>query len=407
MSVPDAPAIAWSAPGRLALVDTLRAIALFGVIAMNMMGMAMAFVSEQVLADMGPLDQLFGAFDMFFLRGKARCMFAFLFGFGFGVLLLRAQGRGQAIVPFYLRRMLILLGFGVVNQLFLFWGDILIAYALVGMVLLLFRDLDDRRLLVLGSLLVLLPPILRGAYEALIGPAPQLVAGDGDATYDAMLAVYRSAPYGLEVVRANWSHLPSEWLHETAKRIVVDLGVLGLFLLGFWVARRGILSDVESHRPLLRRVAWIALPIGFVLSALNGSAQMGWEPGQPLAGLQTAAYIGLPIMGFGYLALFSLWLSRGGAWLQRLLAPTGRMALTYYLASGLLGSAFYYAWGLGMLERLGMAEMNLFAIAMYAAMVAFSHVWLHHFRLGPAEWLWRRLNGAMASASLPSEPMPR
>lgn len=383
--------------GRIARIDTLRALALYGVIAMNLMGMATALVSEQVVATMQWFDQAAGAFDLLILRGKARCVFAFLFGFGFGVMMLRAQARGQPIVPFYLRRMLVLLAFGLFNQLFLFWGDILVSYALIGMLLMMFRNASDATLIRAGMLLVLLPPILHGAYEALIGPAPQLRAGDPDAPYQAMAEVLRTAPYGLAIVQVHLQHLCDEWLYDGVRYLVVDLGVLGLFLLGLWSARRGILVDVEAHRPLLRRIALIALPLGFVLIALNGSQHMGWKPAQPIAGIVTAAYIGLPIMAFGYIALFMLWFSRGGEWLQRLLAPAGRMALTHYLASGLIGSAFYYGWGLGMLDHVNMAGMGLFALVVFLFLVGFSHLWLRHFRLGPAEWLWRRLSAGRAS----------
>ena len=57
---------------------------------------------------------------------------AFLFGVGFGVMLLRAQRQGDGFGAFYVRRMGALLAFGIINQLFLFWGDILVLYAVLG-----------------------------------------------------------------------------------------------------------------------------------------------------------------------------------------------------------------------------------------------------------------------------------
>ena len=380
-------------PARFPVIDSVRAVALFGVIAMNIMGMVMALAAAQVMERATPVDYAVGTFDLVFLQGKARSTFAFLFGVGFGLLMSRT---GAGFAGYYLRRMTVLLAIGVINLAFFFWGDILIVYALLGMVLMLFRGGSQKTLMSLGLMLVIAPPMIAGLAEALTGPLrglSGLTQMDAWALMDQQAAIYRDGSY-LDVMRANLAYYVAHNLHETPYALVYDLGVLGLFMLGLWTARQGIFADVEAHRPFLRRVMWVCLPVGFVISLAYalptlGALQLeGWK-----AGLARAGYVGLPIMAFGYVAFFTLWFTRGGAWLSRALTPMGRMALTGYLASNLIGGFIWYGWGLGQMGLWTATEMNLLAVGLFVALCLFSAIWLKLFPIGPAEGIWRRLSG--------------
>ena len=160
-----------------------------------------------------------------------------------------------------------------------------------------------------------------------------------------------------------------------------------------WPDTSDVVADIAAWRPRLRRIAWICLPIGFVLSAVHGSGRMGIEAGPLLRAAVTAVYVGLPVMAMGYAALFTLWLSGKGKWLQRGLTPMGRMALTGYLASNLIGGFIWYGWGLGLMGQINVAGMAAIGLAIFVALCVFSAVWLKQFPQGPAEALWRRLSG--------------
>jgi len=377
---------------RLHLIDTLRAIALFGVITMNMTGMVAALVSNDIFPKATTLDVGLATFDLVVLQGKARSCFALLFGVGFGILMTRAASRGQPFVSFYLTRMSVLLAIGLINLAFLFWGDILILYALLGMFLLVFRNSGDQLVLRLGLALVLLPPIVAGLLEAVSGaPLPNL-AGLGpdapDKAFAAMVPMYRSNSY-MDFVQANLQLYASHYTTDTSYTVLYNLSVLGLFLLGMWVARNGVLADVERWRPFLRKVVWLCLPLGMVLSIVHATRRMGVEAEGAAYGLVTAAYAGLAITAFGYIAGLALLLSRRGALIHRALSPMGRMALTGYLASNAVGAFVWYGWGLGQLGAWNFAAINLLAFFTFAALCLFSGLWLGRFRFGPAEWVWR------------------
>ena len=131
-AAPDQP-MAAAPPQRSDLIDTLRAIALFGVIMVNMAGITMVVMAPKIMASIGPADIGVMLFEIIFIFGKARAAFAFLFGMGFGILLERAQRRRADFHPMFVRRMIALFAFGVINQIFFFFGDILANYALLGL----------------------------------------------------------------------------------------------------------------------------------------------------------------------------------------------------------------------------------------------------------------------------------
>lgn len=373
-------------------IDAIRAAALFGVIVMNMGALAVRWDPQSVFGNAGPADFIAMALDLLFLQGKARSCFAFLFGLGFALMLVSAERKGLEFRPFYIRRMLALLLFGTINQIFLFWGDILVAYSLLGLILLLFLRRSDAALLKVGLSLVILPPLLAGTAELLTGaPLPNLVNVAPAQEAASGLAAYTSANY-MDAIAHNAPQGIMRYATSTSFKIIYDLNVLGLFILGMWTARRRLLFSLDANRKRLGRIAALCIPIGFVISGISATRLAGIKVDADLYGLVTASYIGVPILAFGYIAGLTLLLSRERSRLQILLAPIGRMALTGYLASGAIGSWFFYGYGLGLMGEFGMVELNLFALALFASLGIFSHLWLRTFALGPAEWVWRCLS---------------
>jgi uncharacterized protein len=376
---------------RIGHIDSLRGLALFGVILMNVGSMVMMFNARQVFASAGSIDFAAAAVDLVLVIGKARSAFAFLFGAGFAILMMRAQAKGADFRAFYTRRMLALLGFGLVNQVFLFWGDILVSYALLGFALMTFAKWSDAAQVKAGLALVLVPPLLHGLAELILGhPIPGIVQAPADAAARGLAAM--TSPDYLDAVAWNIHLGTTRHATDTVHMAVYDLGVLGLFLLGAWSVRTGLLLDPLRHRPLLRRIACWCLPIGLLLSLAYALPFLGARPEGPARAAITAAFVGVPVMAFGYLAAFALLFARSANGLQAILAPAGRMSLTNYLASGAIGSFSFYGWGLGMIDRFNFAGLTALAVALFLVLALFSRFWLSAFPQGPAEWLWRRLS---------------
>jgi uncharacterized protein len=377
------------------LIDALRAIALFGVIMVNMAGITMIVLAPKVMASLGSADVGALIFQVIFIFGKARTAFAFLFGVGFGILLERAEARGGGFGQMFVRRMLALFAFGVVNQIFFFFGDILTNYALLGLALMLFRRASDRMLLRGGFALIFLPPLLAGIAEIIVNGTLTNLTGQSVAAASAMasargLEAYSSGHY-FDAISFNASWPYYAITGNPVHRIVYNLSVFGMFLLGYLVARHRVLTQVEQYRPLLKKAVWWLLPIGLVLNAVFALGLFGFKLDGVLRGLVTASFSGPPMLSLGFIAALALLFSRRAKGIQALLAPAGQMALTNYLASGAIGSYCFYSYGLGLLGKVNLAGIALFALVLYTGLLVFSHAWLSVFRLGPVEWIWRSI----------------
>jgi len=377
---------------RIGHIDALRGLALLGVIVMNVGSMVMSVNAGHVLAGATLPEMGVMATDILLMFGKARSSFAFLFGCGFAILHARAQAAGVAFGAFYTRRLLALLLFGLINQIFLFAGDILVTYALLGFILMRCAAWRDSALLKAGLVLVMAPPLVHGLIELILGhPVPDLVDLPIAERMARGLEAYSSTSY-IDAIRENIMLGVSRHATATAPMIVGDLNVLGLFFLGCWSVRSGILTEPRRHVRLLRRLAWWLIPAGLVISGVNMLPMLGARPGGAAGAMITASAIAAPVLAGGYISALALYFSGARGWLSSLLGAAGRLALTNYLLSGAIGTWVFYGYGLGALNSFGITELTLFGIGLFLALALASRAWLRFASHGPAEMLWRRLS---------------
>jgi uncharacterized protein len=385
---------------RLEVVDVLRGFALFGILLINITAFKSPGGPPGLGFQGGDLDRLVIQGTLLLVESKFFTLFSFLFGLGFSIQLLRAQARGDRFVPRFARRLLALLLFGVLHVALLWDGDILILYALVGFLLLLFRNASPRALLRWVAALFLVPILLiavgLGTIELLRASSQYGVRIEAaEATLLSTLTQLRA-----EAVQTFGS---GGYREITAQR-VVDYGgtfplllsrvpsVLGMFLLGLYVGKLGVLRRVEAHLPLLRRVRFWGLSVGLLASLVIVVAQSRLGPISALVALLFNQALAGPILSLGYAATIVL-LAQRPAWKRRLtpLAATGRMALTNYLGQSLICTTIFYGYGYGLAGQVGAAAGTLLAIGVYTFQVLWSVWWFRRFRFGPMEWLWRSL----------------
>src|SRR5580700_9279850 len=142
MTQESQPAGPVTAAERILYIDILRGMALFGILAANMRGFNAPL---DLYGNIRPLfhgraDLIAQGFIDIFIQGKFVTLFSFLFGLGFAVQLSRAEERGVKFLSFYPRRLGGLALFGLIHGILIWWGDILLSYALAGTLLLFFRN---------------------------------------------------------------------------------------------------------------------------------------------------------------------------------------------------------------------------------------------------------------------------
>lgn len=375
---------------RLSLLDALRGFALAGVLLANLNSLTLyEFLSAEQRAALptAGFDAWARMALVFFVSKKFLTVFSLLFGIGFAVQLLRSEARGADVTPTYVRRLAVLLVIGLAHGTLVWWGDILRFYAVLGLVLLLFRHASSRTLLWTSAALACVGwPLLRAVADPVIGPLLQRLPSR-QAAYAESFAVFSQGRY-LDVVLRN----PVHDVVDLAQFWYLPLFVLASFLLGLWAGRERLFHDAERHQPLLRRIFAGSVAYGLAATAASVVDVSGRLPvlGTSVAlGLVTSAPIAL---GVAYATGFALLFVRP-AWRRRLevLAPVGRMALTNYLAQAVVCVPVFYGFGLGVGPWRGFpGRLATFAL-LFGGQVLFSHWWLGRFRFGPAEWAWRSL----------------
>ncbi|NRD46768.1 DUF418 domain-containing protein [Corallococcus exiguus] len=411
---------------RLPLLDVLRGFALWGVFVSN----TFAWFSGRVLMPREqaqslaapPFEAAVTALYHFFVNQKFVTLFAFLFGLGFSIQLTRAESRGASVVPVYSRRLLVLLGIGVVHLTALWAGDVLSTYALLGFALLFFRNRSDRTLLVwVGLSVVVVPllvpallhfgPILMHGAQAAADAAKATEAMEAQAREQLLLGLKSDSLWTTQAANAHFL----QYMLPTLKRLLWMIFILGRFLLGLLAGRHLLLQDVERHRAWHRKMLGWGLVLGVLgngagvvvqhlrLAGLLDPSKAHWM--FTLSAIQEMGYLGLAA---AYVAAFALLFQkeRWRRWLG-ILAPVGRMALSNYLMQTVVSLWLYDGWGLGLIGRVPPSHCVALTLLVFALQIPLSHAWLSRFRFGPAEWLWRSLTyGQRQPMRLALKPSP-
>ena len=381
---------------RLASVDAVRGFALFGVLLVNMYNFG-ADAPEWT----GLLDRTFSTLMHSLFETKSWRLFSMLFGFGFALQLAAALSREGGSLWFYFRRLIVLFVFGMAHAL-VFDGDILMEYAMLGLILVAFRNVHQRTLLVLAFSLLAVFPL-----------GNLMHTGNDD---DLLEHWEDNLP--LAELREDHPYLgsPMDVFHENAFAIPPhiwsnlhgpesSLAIFSMFLLGLYVGRARILHDVELHLPLIRRVFTWGIGIGAVSALAEWllSQKYGYAVFTETTASSGVRFLGDMLFAYGSTALALgygagiVLLARKPVWQTALwpLQNVGRMALTVYLSGTLMFTTLFYGWGFGQLFLLGPAATTFYAVLFFVTLLIFCAWWLARFRFGPAEWLWRSLTYLM------------
>jgi len=377
---------------RIAELDVLRGFALLGVFIANIVGLGgESFGATRGQLDALPtaaIDQWADAFVFIFVHDKANTLFAFLFGVGFGVQMARLKTVGGEAT--YLRRLFVLLIFGLFHAIFLFGWDILHVYAAAGFLLFALRGLSDRTMLLAGAALALSGRFVADAAFDLAGVSgPIFERFYGDEAVLGRMAVARAGDVWAWT-RETWTLFRFEWIASGMLAGWIAYA-LGRFLIGAWVARKGWLADAGSRLPAFRRWGRRLLPAGLLGEA--AAFALGESGSGALNRLGDALHFAAaPALAAGYVCMVVL-AANAPAWapLTTRMAAVGRTALTNYVTHGLFIGLVLYGFGpgLALAGEIGSTALVAFALGGYALMLAASPPWLGRFAYGPLEWAWR------------------
>ncbi len=399
----ERPALAPVAPGeRIASMDVLRGVALLGILPMNLLtGFALvsaAYFNPAVDGGFDGLNRAVWLGAHIFFDMKMMAIFSMLFGAGLVVMTERADAAGTPLAGRYYRRLGWLALIGGVHAYLLWFGDILLMYALCGMLLYPLRRLRARWLIVLGALALPVAMLFARASGAFFEHAraemPEVWAG--------MLRSF--APTAADVAeetarRGEPSLALLAWNAGTAAAMHLIMfptwglwRITGMMLIGMGLMKVGVFGAARSARFYLLMGAigyGIGVPLVWV-GALRTEAS-GFDPVYIFRSGWSYNYFGSVGVALGHTAVVMLLCRAGrlGA-IGRGLAAVGRTALSNYLLQTVICLTHFS--GLGLFGRLDRVQLMGVTAAIWAVQIAASVAWLRAGMVyGPVEWAWRSL----------------
>ena len=391
---------------RILTLDVTRGVAVMGIFSVNVVAMAMIQIAYFYPPAFGfdhLSDKLLWLANFILIDGKLRSLFSIMFGASTMLIVDRAVAAARSPWRTHYPRMIVLMGFGFLHFLLLWWGDILTHYAAVGMVAFLFFKLRARTLFiisVLGFLLYAGP----SAYFSTKGIAMYEQVQAGTATAEVREDFNKRIKDLFPDAKAIAEDKAAHQTIPTHVRAAVEEGLdtpfdlgplwietLSLMLLGMAGYKSGFLTG-EWDRRRYRKVAVAGIGAGLV--GYSGFAAWSWlhDFAPPYAMTAYGGYTTLlrPIMACGYAALVIM-MVRPGGWLVERVAAVGRTAFSNYLGCTIVGTLVFYGFGGGLYAEVSRSQAWLLVPPMWLLMLAWSKPWLDRFHYGPLEWLWRSL----------------
>jgi len=425
------------ADSRIDSIDVLRGVAVLGILAMNITMFAQpmaAYFNPGIIYPYEGIDRIAYWFTHIVFDFKMMTIFSMLFGAGVAMFATKIE-RGAPLSnvrSIWLRRCGWLMLIGMIHAYLIWEGDILVPYALLGLVLLWWiRRLPNWALLSsAGVLLVVSAAISIGfgswffinAHPEIAieqwGMKPETVAGMAEGYEDAARDM---APTPERIEELNALYL-GDWFTLFKHRAATAFGfqmfmlpMLGprlaaVMMIGIVLFRTGVITASRSTCFYAGMAAiGYAVGIPIIIAGIRYNEANGFDLGYMMfTGMQFNYWGSIPV-ALAHIAMIML-LVRSGILRPIIigLQAAGRMAFTNYLGQSILCSLIFFGTGLGLFGRYSAAELLLFVLGIWIVQVLFSVLWLSHFRFGPAEWAWRSLTywklQPMRNASSSPEP---
>jgi uncharacterized protein len=411
---------------RIIILDSLRGIAILGILLMNIPSFGLP---GNVGHDPSVLNEDGVNYSTWYLvnfipEGTQRAIFSMLFGAGIVLFTSRIEKKLTGTLPldYFLQRQIWLMVFSLFDVFVLLWnGDILLDYACLGLIMVVFRKLPGKKLLIGAVVCFVLmlarenrdfyqdkKTIHRGEVAATLDTTVTKLTARQKEDLGAMTDFKERSTHEKKVKRMEKAIRQATGSYEDVyeyrtNRYIEDLvpylyfgiwDVLLFMFIGMAFFKLGILTGQASPK-----VYWIMFLAGSGLGLTFSYLRLqpfidhnfNWFEYTKHVKFQfyelsrTCRSIGI----FGFIML--LYKSGWFKWLFALMRPVGQMAFTNYLMQSLLCGMYFNGIGLSMYGKLERHEIYYVVAAVWVLQIIWSHLWLRYFRFGPMEWAWRSL----------------
>lgn len=360
---------------RIDVADALRGLAIVGIILMHASEHFNMYDPSIVLPYSLDCDGLVAKIAAFLFSGKMYGIFALLFGLSFFIMNDNQQKKGKSFLGRFAWRMILLMGFGILNTIF-YDGDILFTYAYLGLFLIPISLLPNRWAIILTIILACQPLDI---YWLVSGNT--IDPNDVWAAYGKMGEAHHQGTF-LDNSLANlrYGQYASFMWFLMFGRLTQTLM---LFVLGMLIGRSRLFYNEGDNLKRWGRILLICV--------------FGYASMYTLAEHETLGTVFRPIQNFSMTmgivaAMTLLWYKT--SWMSRIAAPLnviGKMSMTNYFLQSILGCACFCAYGLGLTNEIGITYSMIVGIAIIIIQYYLCKLWAKKHQRGPFESIWRKL----------------
>lgn len=378
---------------RIEILDVFRGFAVLGIFVVNIEIMNSTFVNQEAFSRQwtSTMDTTAVKILQLFFYSKFFPIFSLLFGLGISLQAIKLYEKQNHSFSFFLRRMFILFIIGLLHIIFLWSGDVLHLYAMLGLLVTLLLKTPTKILLALSAFFLLFP-----FYDQIFGFLFNYL------NYKPHL--YLKDYAGAEVTRIIREGTFVEGIQLRFLEYLSNIPVLysflapvalSMFLLGLSLGKKKIWISLEAFIDQIKKPA-IAIAI---LTNCYRILFLFYLPGLEIYKSESLRPFFFKAMFLADIAmgLFYLW-AIGWFWyhskLKFILSPlkyVGQMALTNYIMHSVIGVILFSSLGLGLYETMSPFQTLMTAIAVFLVQILYSRIWLKYYRFGPLEWVWRCL----------------
>ncbi len=384
---------------RIQSIDLLRGVAILGILIMNIQSFAMpsaAYNNPLAYGDLTGLNKIIWILSHLFADQKFMSIFSILFGAGIILITEKKELLTGSSLKLHYTRNLILLFIGLLHAHLMWYGDILVAYAICSFLVYPFRRLSSEQLLITGLLILSVPSILNGLFQFSL---PLMSASE---LQDLSMDWAPSSELIEQEITAFTGSLSHQITQNSQQALFLETFVFmilflwrsgGLMLIGMALYKSGVLSAVRS-RSFYLKSAFYSLNVGFpiVIYGMYMNFTMNWDFLYSMFTGSQFNYWGSLFIAYGYISLIMVFAqSENYHTIKKRLASIGQMALTNYITQSLIGVSIFYGVGFSLFGSLERSIQLLIVFAIWIIQYYISEKWLEKFTYGPIEWIWRSL----------------
>lgn len=379
-----------SASERVHAVDALRGFAIVSILLLHNLEHFDFWYSPELPEWLKSIDKVVWDTMFFLFSGKSYAIFALLFGFTFFVQFTNQQKKGKDFRGRFAWRLLLLMGFGIINSAF-YQGDILLIYAIIGFVLIPVAKLNNKTLLIIAAILMFQPfewfKVFSNAFSSQCNYSDPV-----SWTYFGKMAEYITGTSFIDTVTGNLTNGKAGvflWTWENGR----VFQTAALFMFGLWAARKGIFTINESNKQLWGKVFPFAIAAFTILYSATELILRNISNKCVYSHLEVIlkSYSNMAFMVFLVSLFLYLFNNRKIRQKLKIFTWPGRMSLSNYIFQSVIGATLYYGFGFGLYKYTGATQCFLIGIVISLLLGFFSFYWLKKHKQGPLESIWHKL----------------